>query len=81
MVERDDYSPSVDTKYCVEQEVVLHADVCIGVDCEEFSGWTYEIVLLSMFVIGVNRDSYSASTELFGVHVLTGVDKFWCRHS
>ena len=44
--------------------VVLYVDVCIGVDCNEFSGSTYEIVLLSMFVIGVNRGQHR---------------NFWCQ--
>jgi hypothetical protein len=44
--------------------VVLYVDICIGVDCKEFSGSTYKIVLLSMFVIGVNRDRYR---------------NFWCQ--
>lgn len=56
--------------------VVLYIDVCIGVDCKVFSGSIYEIVLLSMFVIGVNRGRH----RNFGVNVLTGVDNFWCRH-
>lgn len=62
LVERDDYSPSVDTKYCVEPELILHVDVCMGVDSKEFSGSTYEIILLSMFVIGVDGNGCSAST-------------------
>ena len=39
-------------------------DVCTGVD-SKFSGSTYEIVLLLMFMIGVDEESCSASTEKF----------------